>query len=65
MHLSLAKLCLDCEELYVDAKCPKCASGYFIYLSAVTGTVMSRQIHSSLAGSRYRVEVQLDRQQNP
>ena len=32
MKLKDARLCLDCEEVYEGAQCPKCASGWNVYL---------------------------------
>jgi hypothetical protein len=33
MQLRVARLCLDCEELYVGESCPICASERFAFLS--------------------------------
>ena len=34
MQLRVARLCLDCEELYVGSACPICASEHYIFLSS-------------------------------
>ena len=34
MQLRVARLCLDCEELYVGESCPVCASEHSAFLSA-------------------------------
>ena len=34
MQLRVARLCLDCEELYDGSSCPVCASERFAFLSA-------------------------------
>lgn len=34
MQLRIARLCLDCEELHVDDRCPICASDQYAFLSA-------------------------------
>lgn len=33
MQLRVARLCLDCEELYVGSSCPVCASDRYAFLS--------------------------------
>lgn len=33
MQLRKARLCLDCEELHDERRCPVCASGTFAYLT--------------------------------
>src|SRR5436853_838348 len=33
MQLRVARLCLDCEELFVGNSCPICASGRYAFLS--------------------------------
>ena len=33
MQLRKARLCLDCEELHDQRRCPVCASGTFAYLT--------------------------------
>lgn len=33
MQLRTARLCLDCEELHEDQRCPVCASDSFAYLT--------------------------------
>jgi hypothetical protein len=33
MQLRVARLCLDCEELFVGDKCPVCASDRFAFLT--------------------------------
>ena len=33
MQLRVARLCLDCEELYVGSHCPVCASERYAFLS--------------------------------
>ena len=33
MQLRVARLCLDCEELYVGSACPVCASERYAFLS--------------------------------
>ncbi len=33
MQLRVARLCLDCEELHVDNRCPRCASARYAFLS--------------------------------
>jgi hypothetical protein len=33
MQLRTARLCLDCEEVHGDWRCPVCASGSFTYLT--------------------------------
>ena len=34
MQLRVARLCLDCEELYVGEHCPVCASERYAFLSS-------------------------------
>jgi hypothetical protein len=34
MQLRVARLCLDCEELYVGSHCPVCASERYAFLSS-------------------------------
>jgi hypothetical protein len=34
MQLRIARLCLDCEELHVEDRCPVCASEQYAFLSA-------------------------------
>ena len=34
MQLRVARLCLDCEELYVGSACPVCASEHSVFLSS-------------------------------
>jgi len=34
MQLRVARLCLDCEELHVDDRCPICASDQYAFLSS-------------------------------
>ena len=34
MQLRVARLCLDCEELYVGEQCPVCASERYAFLSS-------------------------------
>jgi hypothetical protein len=34
MQLRVARLCLDCEELHVEDRCPVCASEQYAFLSA-------------------------------
>lgn len=34
MQLRVARLCLDCEELHNDNRCPRCASESYAFLSA-------------------------------
>src|SRR4051794_23644659 len=33
MQLRTARLCLDCEEVHADWRCPVCASASFTYLT--------------------------------
>jgi len=33
MHLQEARLCLDCEELHTDDRCPRCASDAFAFVT--------------------------------
>jgi hypothetical protein len=33
MQLRVARLCLDCEELHVDQRCPRCASERYAFLT--------------------------------
>jgi hypothetical protein len=33
MQLHVARLCLDCQEVHADARCPMCASASFVPLS--------------------------------
>jgi hypothetical protein len=33
MQLRTARLCLDCEEVHAEWRCPVCASGSFTYLT--------------------------------
>jgi hypothetical protein len=33
MHLQEARLCLDCEELHSDDRCPRCASDAFAFVT--------------------------------
>ena len=33
MQLRVARLCLDCEEVHADARCPVCASDHFTYMT--------------------------------
>jgi hypothetical protein len=33
MQLRIARLCLDCEEVHQELRCPVCASDSFAYLS--------------------------------
>ena len=33
MQLRVARLCLDCEELHVDDRCPICASSRYAFLA--------------------------------
>ena len=33
MQLRMARLCLDCEEVHDEYRCPVCASDHFTYLS--------------------------------
>lgn len=33
MQLRMARLCLDCEEVHDDYRCPVCASDHFTYLT--------------------------------
>jgi hypothetical protein len=33
MQLRVARLCLDCEEVHGDHRCPVCASDHFTYLT--------------------------------
>ena len=33
MQLRVARLCLDCEELHVDNRCPRCASERYAFLT--------------------------------
>jgi hypothetical protein len=33
MQLRTARLCLDCEEVHADWRCPTCASDSFTYLT--------------------------------
>lgn len=34
MQLRVARLCLDCEELHVDRRCPRCASERYAFLTS-------------------------------
>src|SRR5262245_4130615 len=33
MQLRVARLCLDCEEVHVESRCPRCASESYAFLS--------------------------------
>ena len=33
MQLRMARLCLDCEEVHDEYRCPICASDHFTYMS--------------------------------
>jgi len=33
MKLQNAKLCLNCEEIYVGPVCPKCATPHYVYVT--------------------------------
>jgi len=33
MQLRVARLCLDCEELHADKRCPRCASASYAFVS--------------------------------
>ncbi len=33
MQLRVARLCLDCEELHAEKRCPRCASGSYAFLT--------------------------------
>jgi len=33
MHLQEARLCLDCEELHTEDRCPRCASDAFAFVT--------------------------------
>jgi hypothetical protein len=33
MQLRVARLCLDCEELHADKRCPRCASASFAFVT--------------------------------
>lgn len=33
MHLRIARLCLDCEEVHDEQQCPRCASDQFTFLT--------------------------------
>ena len=33
MQLRVARLCLDCEELHADKRCPRCASASYAFLT--------------------------------
>ena len=33
MQLRVARLCLDCEELHADRRCPRCASASYAFLT--------------------------------
>ena len=33
MHLSVARLCLDCQEIHEDDRCPVCASEAFGFIT--------------------------------
>jgi len=34
MQLRVARLCLDCEELHTENRCPRCASDSYAFLSS-------------------------------
>ena len=33
MHLSVARLCLDCQEIHADDRCPVCTSEAFAFIT--------------------------------
>ena len=33
MHLSVARLCLDCQEIHSDDRCPLCTSEAFVFIT--------------------------------
>jgi hypothetical protein len=43
MQLRVARLCLDCEELYVGDSCPVCASEHSAFLAAWLGVEERRR----------------------
>jgi hypothetical protein len=45
MHLRSARLCLDCEELHAEARCPVCASEAFAFVSRWVPVDEGRQRH--------------------
>jgi hypothetical protein len=40
--LSLAKLCLGCESIYIENTCPICASEKYIWLQKCLGSLNGR-----------------------
>jgi len=34
MQLIDAKFCIDCEEIYVEGKCPRCGQEHSIFLTS-------------------------------
>ena len=43
MHLSSARLCLDCDEVHEAQQCPVCASESFAFISRWVGVPERRQ----------------------
>jgi RNA polymerase subunit RPABC4/transcription elongation factor Spt4 len=42
MTLETAKICADCESLFTENVCPKCASKVWMWLSRIVGTVKEK-----------------------
>ena len=45
MQLRVTRLCLDCEELHVDERCPVCASDQYAFLSTWLPSEERRRWH--------------------
>src|SRR4249920_1010968 len=59
MQLRVARLCLDCEELHTENRCPRCASDSYAFLSNWLPSEERRRWRKPLAepahaGSRFR-----------
>jgi hypothetical protein len=58
MHLSVARLCLDCQEIHADDRCPACTSEAFGFMTRwvkLDATPRSSQ-HKDRAAEASRVE---------
>jgi len=51
MNLKDAKICLDCEEIFVGKACPKCGGGSWQWLQAWLMPIAGKKI--SLAPARH------------
>lgn len=56
MQLRVARLCLDCEELYEGDSCPICASDRFIFLSTWVPVEERRRWRRQPSGQPTRAE---------